>query len=272
MDVRRTLPCSWGTGVADGWPLSPSNVVGRVDPSSEWTWLRAVTAAGFKWHLGCRRRQPTDAFGVGPVPFRRTPALARLEAALLVAEGPLSLRRLAQCALLADVAEVRRSIDQLNVAYDSVRCVFRIERVANGYQLLTRSKFATWLDRLHQRQAHLKLSPPALETLCIIAFRQPVTRADVEAIRGVQSSEMIKQLMERSLVRITGEENTLGRPYLYGTTKKFLEVFGLTRLDELPMVDLLRPQIPNVTGVETDEADEEGDRSDQLRDGQSHAA
>jgi segregation and condensation protein B len=86
----------------------------------------------------------------------------------------------------------------------------------------------------------MKLSPPALETLTVVAYRQPITRAEIEAVRGVQCAEMLKHLLERGLVRIAGEDNSLGRPYLYETTRQFLEVFGLGSLDELPLADRLR--------------------------------
>ncbi len=195
-----------------------------------------------------------DTFGSGPHAFRRTQKMARLEAALLVANGALSTRKLANVAILADTTEALTLIDQLNVAYDQSRSAFRIERVASGYQLLTRPKFAPWLDRLHERQTRLKLSAPAMETLAIIAYRQPITRADVEAVRGVASTEMLKQLMERNLVRITGEDDSLGRPYLYGTTRHFLEHFGLRNTSDLPMADQLRPtptSLEDVTDEET---------------------
>jgi segregation and condensation protein B len=133
--------------------------------------------------------------------------------------------------------------------------------------LLTRPEFAVWLDRLHNRQLQLKLSTPALETLSIVAYRQPITRADIEAIRGVQSTDILRHVMERGLVRIGGEEDSLGRPFLYETTRRFLELFGLTDLDELPNAVLLRrpPQRPEPSGddelteesVEDEEADEE---------------
>lgn len=166
--------------------------------------------------------------------------LARLEAALFVAPEALSTRRLAQVALLADVAEVRELIDRLNASYDAAGTAFRAERVAAGYRLLTRPVFARWLLRLHQRDSQLQLSAPAMETLTIIAYRQPVKRADVEAVRGVQSAEMIRHLMESGFVRIGGEEESLGRPYLYVTTRKFLETFGLRTLDDLPTAETLR--------------------------------
>jgi segregation and condensation protein B len=165
---------------------------------------------------------------------------ARVEAVLFVSESAVSARRLAQLATLADTAEAARVVDQLNAAYDRDGSAFRVERAANGYLLLTRPVYARWLGRLHQRQAAMKLSPPAMETLTVVAYRQPITRADIEAVRGVQCSEMLKQLMDRGLVRIAGEDNSLGRPYLYETTRKFLEVFGLRGLDDLPRADYLR--------------------------------
>jgi segregation and condensation protein B len=168
--------------------------------------------------------------------------MARLEAALLVAGSPLSARKLADAAMLPDVAEVQALIDRLNRAYDQARTPFRAERVAAGYRLMTRPRFAPWLDRLHQRPARIKLSLPALETLTVVALKQPITRADLEAIRGVQSTEILKQLMDRGLVKIVGEEDSLGRPYLYGTTALFLEQFGLRSLAELPAPERLTPQ------------------------------
>lgn len=175
----------------------------------------------------------------------RTPKAARVEAVLFVSDSALSARRLAQLATLEDSTEAVRIVDQLNAAYDRDGSAFRVERAANGYLLLTRPLYARWLSRQHQRQSEMKLSPSAMETLTVIAYRQPITRADIEAIRGVQCTEMLKQLMERGLVRIGGEENTLGRPYLYETTRRFLEVFGLRGLDDLPLADrvrIVRPQ------------------------------
>lgn len=170
----------------------------------------------------------------------RSEKLSRLEAALFVADGPLSTRKLSQFALLADTTEVRELIDELNLAYEQDGSAFSVERVASGYQLLTHPRYANWLDQIHQRTAELKLSSPAMETLTIVAYRQPITRAAIEAVRGVQCSEIIKLLMERNLIRIGGEEDTLGRPYLYVTTKMFLELFGLRTLDDMPNAKTLR--------------------------------
>lgn len=183
----------------------------------------------------------------------RTPKMARVEAALFVTDEPIPLKRLLQLATLADVSEAKEVIDRLNAAYDASASSFRIERVATGYRLLTRREFVLWLDKLHQRQASLKLTPPMLETLAIVAYRQPLTRADLEAVRGVQSAEMLKQLMERELVRIAGEDDSLGRPFLYETTRKFLELYGLQSLDDLPLAERLRRIKP--TKLETFEAE-----------------
>lgn len=207
-----------------------------TEPVSEWSRAflrRGRRAASFS---GQTNRTAGLVAGV------RDEKLARLEAALFVAPEALSTRKLAQFALLTDAAEASTLIDRLNEEYDRAGSAFRAERVATGYRLLTRPVFARWLNRLHQRQSQLQLSPPAMETLTIIAYRQPVKRVDVESIRGVQSAEIIKHLMERGLVRIAGEEDTLGRPYLYGTTRSFLESFGLRTLDDLPRAKELRAQ------------------------------
>ncbi len=175
---------------------------------------------------------------------------ARLEAVLFVADSPLSARKIADAAKLVDVAQARDLIEELNQLYDAEQSPFRVEQVASGYQLLTRPEYSQWLDRIHHRNIELKLTPPALETLTIIAYRQKITRADIEAIRGVQSSEVIKQLMERQLIRIGGEEDSLGRPYLYETTKFFLQYLGIRRIEQLPDYLQLRKQIAGEKVIE----------------------
>jgi segregation and condensation protein B len=170
----------------------------------------------------------------------RTLRIARLEAALLIAEGAVPARKLAQSARLIDAREVQQLVSLLNESYDRTRSAFRIEQTAAGYILMTRAALAPWLDRLHNRQAATRLSAPMMETLTIVAYQQPVTRADVEAIRGVQSAEMIRQLMDKGLIRIAGEDDSLGRPFLYGTTKLFLTTFALRQIDDLPGYATLR--------------------------------
>ena len=170
--------------------------------------------------------------------------LQRLEAVLFLAREPLTTRKLSQYANLADGTEARTLIRRLNELYDASRRAFRVERIAGGYQLLTRGKLAGWVRRLDGVPRETRLSAPALETLAVIAYRQPILRAGIEAIRGVNCGEILRQLMDRELVRIGGRSEDLGRPYLYTTTKQFLRVFGLDSLESLPRVEQLRRDGP----------------------------
>jgi segregation and condensation protein B len=169
----------------------------------------------------------------------RTVRLARLEAILFLSRDPLGSRKLAQLARLADGTKARTLVGALNRRYDAEGSAFRVEEVAGGFQLLTRSKYAPWLRRLHSTAMEVRLSTPALETLAVVAYRQPVLRAEIEAIRGVQCGEVLRQLIERDLVRIVGRSEELGRPLLYGTTRQFLQVFGLRHLEDLPRPEFL---------------------------------
>ena len=171
----------------------------------------------------------------------RDARLALVEAALLAADEPLTPRRLADAAGLRDGAEARKQVQRLRHLYDRDGTAFQVEELAGGFQLLTRPAFHPWLARLRRTGTDLRLSGAAKETLAIVAYKQPVTRADLEAIRGVQSGELLRLLMEKGLVRIAGRDDSLGRPVLYGTTKKFLQVFGLRSLRDLPEVEDLPP-------------------------------
>jgi segregation and condensation protein B len=170
--------------------------------------------------------------------------LVIVEGLLLLAAHPLSSRKLAQLASLADGTAARTLVRRLNERYDREGWAFRVEEVGGGFQLLTRPQLAPWLRRFHPPDDNLRLSAPALETLAVIAYRQPVLRAQIEAIRGVQCGEMLKQLMGRDLVRIVGRSRELGRPFLYGTTSRFLRVFGLKSLDDLPRAEEYRRAAP----------------------------
>ena len=232
----------------DGWSGAPAvNVAGPWgrpilsprpgDSLTRFSGEPAIEFARWQLRLGLREVQAIDEEGS---PHRRTPRQARVEAALLVADGALTARRIAQCAALLDAGEAKQVVDELNAAYDDSTSAFRIERVGAGYQMLTRPVFHRWLDRVHHRQERLKLSNSALETLAVVAYRQPITRAEIETVRGVAAAEMLKQLMERGLVKIVGEDDSLGRPYLYGTTRQFLEAYGLRSLEDMPLAENLR--------------------------------
>jgi segregation and condensation protein B len=183
--------------------------------------------------------------------YFRDERMARVEAVLFLAREALTSRKIAQLCNLSDGTEARTVIRRLAKFYDLAGSAFRVEELAGGYQLFTRPMFGPWLRKLWQNQSLVRLSSPALETLAIVAYRQPVLRAEIEAVRGVQCGELLRQLMERELVRISGRADDLGRPLLYGTTKKFLQVFGLRHLDELPRADQLRRPAAQAAGAST---------------------
>lgn len=184
----------------------------------------------------------------------RDEVLIRVEAALFAAEEPLTPRKLARLAGLADTGEARRQVDRLNRLLRKSGSAFIVDEVASGYQMLTCPELRTALELVYRPGDELQLSPPTLETLAIVAYRQPICRADIEAIRGVQVGEILKQLMDKGLVKFAGKDDSLGRPYLYGTTNRFLQAFGLRNLHELPLVELLsHPQVDDSSNDEQDE-------------------
>jgi segregation and condensation protein B len=177
-------------------------------------------------------QRPGDA---GPTDeLARDAVLANVEAVLLAADEPLTVRRLVLVAGLRDAAEARRLLKRLQEMYDRDGTAFRMEEIAGGFQLLSRPEYHRWLARLRRGAQEVKLTAPARETLAIVAYRQPIMRADIESIRGVQSGDVLRLLMEKGLIRIAGRDESLGRPVLYGTTKKFLQLFGLRSLKDLP--------------------------------------
>ena len=160
-----------------------------------------------------------------------------MEALLLSTHHPLTAGKLAELLDLSSTKTVRRGIAELNRQYTDTGRAFRIEQVAGGYQILTLPEFGDAMRKLLQAEIDAKLTKAALETLAIIAYKQPILRADVEAIRGVACGETIRSLMEKHLVKIAGRAEEPGRPILYGTTKRFLELFGLNSLKDLPQTE-----------------------------------
>lgn len=158
---------------------------------------------------------------------------AIVEALLFAAEEPLPAARLASILEEATPGTIDDLIAELNADYLREGRAFRISSIAGGYRLLTRPEYALWI-KLLRRSTRPRLSQAALETLSIVAYRQPVARTELEAIRGVNVDGVLKTLVERDLVRITGRGEGLGRPLLYATTDHFLEYFGLPDLDALP--------------------------------------
>lgn len=162
-----------------------------------------------------------------------------LEAALFSAAHPIPLADLARLDPEASRDEVRAALDQLRRHYDEVRHGVELVEVAEGYQILTRRELADAIAEAHLVTRPRRLSAAALETLAIIAYRQPVGRAEIEEIRGVQVGGVLRMLQERGLIDVTGRGEGLGRPLLYGTTPAFLELVGIRDLSELPRLDEL---------------------------------
>jgi segregation and condensation protein B len=162
-----------------------------------------------------------------------------IEALLFASEAPLSATELARVDDELHEDEVERIIATLNHEYEEGERAFHIVEIAGGYQILTRPEYAPALERFDTVPVSSRLSSAALETLAIIAYRQPVGRAEVEEIRGVGAGAVLKTLMDRNLVEVVGRGEGLGRPLLYGTTRTFLEHFGFNTLSELPQSDEL---------------------------------
>jgi segregation and condensation protein B len=157
-----------------------------------------------------------------------------IEAILFTSETPMTAVRLAEITETTR-GEALEAIDRLNVFYAESSRAFRIAPIAGGFQMVTSAQFARVLSKLHAERVPTRLSRAALETLAIIAFKQPVTRAEIDAIRGVSASDrVLRHLLERKAVRIAGRAEAPGRPLLYGTTREFLTYFGLSSLSDLP--------------------------------------
>ncbi len=160
-----------------------------------------------------------------------------VEALLFASDTPLEAERIREVLDLADVHEARRLLDELRARYEASSQGLQIVEVGGGYRMITRAEVAPWLVRLARARTRTRLSRPALEALTIIAYKQPVSRPEIDAVRGVNSEAVLDNLLERRLVRITGRKEAPGRPYLFETTREFLVAFGLRDLGDLPKVE-----------------------------------
>jgi segregation and condensation protein B len=168
------------------------------------------------------------------------PLVQVLEAILFSTDLPLSAGKLAEIVGLDTTKPIKHALDELNRVYEERQASYRIEERAGGFQLLTLPQYAQYIERLARKKDDGRLTPAGLETLAIVAYKQPITRAGIEAIRGVACGEVLRSLMEHNLVKIVGRAEEIGRPMLYGTTRYFLEVFGLANIKDLPKSDSLR--------------------------------
>jgi segregation and condensation protein B len=175
-----------------------------------------------------------------------------VEAVLFASDAPLTAGEIARADESLDEDQVEAALELLKAEYDETNRSFQIVELAEGHQILTRAEFAPYLERFDNVPRPSRLSGPSLETLAIIAYRQPIGRLEIEYIRGVGASGVIRTLQERNLIDVVGRSEGIGRPLLYGTTRHFLEHFGFRSLEELPRPEelpiVLRERIP--LGVE----------------------
>jgi len=184
-----------------------------------------------------------------------TPLSQLLEAAFFAANRPLTVEELNALDSDASLAEVRTAVDQLREHYEFDGHAIEVVELAGGWQVLTRPAFAAPVERAQASQRQPRLSPATLESLATIAYRQPVGRAEIEEIRGVNSGGVLRTLQERGLIEVVGRSESLGRPMLYGTTPYFLELLGLKDLSDLPRAEELTIALqPHRADMDDDDA------------------
>lgn len=167
------------------------------------------------------------------------------EALLFASPQPLPANKIANVVGNTDARAVRKAIDKLTQEYQEQGHAFQVQEIAGGFQVRTRPDFAEHVQQLKRERDDSRMSQAALESLAIIAYKQPVTRADIVAIRGVESDEVIRGLARRGYIKIVGRKEEPGRPLLYGTTQTFLERFGINSLRDLPKLDEVLPKGPD---------------------------
>lgn len=160
-----------------------------------------------------------------------------LEALLFSSDKPLTLEQLKNALDTKETEQLRTVIQDLKSEYESANRGMRIAEIANGYQMVTSSNFAPFLKKLYKERHVERLSKPALETLAIIAYKQPLTKHEIESLRNVNVDGVVKSLLEKDLIRVSGRKKAPGRPFVFGTTRQFLEYFGLKSLEELPKME-----------------------------------
>lgn len=179
-----------------------------------------------------------------------------VEAVLFASDAPLRAEEIARADQALDEDVVEEAIQEIRRDYDDGERAYQIKEVAGGYQIMTRPEFAPYLERFDTVPRPSRLSGPALETLAIIAYRQPIGRVEIEYIRGVGSSGVIRTLQDRALIEVVGRAEGLGRPLLYGTTSRFLEHFGFKSLEDLPRPEELPVVLRDRTPLGAEEDDD----------------
>ena len=162
-----------------------------------------------------------------------------VEVLLFASSEPLTQSRLNHVIQDEDSVKLAPLVDELNAEYENSGKGLKIMQIAGGYQILSDTQYHVYLERLFHKKRKIQLSRPAMEALAIIAYRQPVSKAEIESIRGVECGSVVSTLMERELITVKGRSNTVGRPLLFGTTRIFLESFGLDKISDLPKLNEL---------------------------------
>ena len=157
-----------------------------------------------------------------------------IEALLFATDSPLTIDKIRSIVNAVDAQQIAATIEQLNDEYDHQRRSFHIVEVGGGYQFATHPQYAPWIKKLYRGRRLPRLSSAALETLAIVAFKGPLIRSEIEAVRGVNVEGVLKTLLERSLITVVGRQESPGRPLLYATTQEFLIYFGLNSISDLP--------------------------------------
>ncbi|MCE2402932.1 SMC-Scp complex subunit ScpB [Candidatus Poribacteria bacterium] len=181
-----------------------------------------------------------------------------LEAILFAASEPISVKQFQHALPNITVREIRRALAELRDDYQQMNRSFHLIEIANGYQICTRPEFSEWIRKFYIQQVRVTLSPSALETLAIVAYKQPVTRSDVSTIRGVNSDSVINALVEKDLVCVSGRKEGAGRSLLFSTTDTFLQQFGLKDPSELPSLEEIEQLLSTSNSLESIHVVQEG--------------
>ncbi len=170
-----------------------------------------------------------------------------IEAIIFTSDKPVMIEQLRNVFSEYSPSEIRAILQTLKTEYEQNRRGIRLEEVAGGFQLVTATDYAPFLKKFYKQRQIQRLSQPALETLAIIAYKQPVTRLQIESLRKVDISAVMDSLIEKDLIKVVGRKDAPGRPFVYGTTRQFLEFFGLKSLEDLPRMEDFLKSVPDAT-------------------------
>jgi len=192
-----------------------------------------------------------------------------IESVLFVASKPLGLNELKRVIKGVKVGDIKAAIDELAGEYNERKSSFSLQEVAGGFEISTRPQFAPWIMKLELEKKKRQATQSTLETLAILAYKQPITRVEIEELRGVNASGILSTLLDRNLIKIVGRKEIPGRPMLYGTTDKFLEHFGLKGLGELPNISEIKDLVQRMVTQEELMVEEEQKAKEANKEGQS---